>query len=87
MFIMLATGSKVRGFKPGKEQWIFKGDKNSLHDFHLRGVKPVDPFRNILQNFKYHLKYARHTDKRKFSGHFSPSSSPLRYCVYLLLLE
>jgi hypothetical protein len=24
---MLATGPKVRGFKPGRGQWIFKGDK------------------------------------------------------------
>jgi hypothetical protein len=23
-----AIGHKVRGFKPGREQWIFKGDKN-----------------------------------------------------------
>jgi hypothetical protein len=25
---VLATGPKVRGFKPGRGRWIFKGDKN-----------------------------------------------------------
>jgi hypothetical protein len=25
---MLAAGPKVRGFKPGRGRWIFKGDKN-----------------------------------------------------------
>jgi hypothetical protein len=28
MVIVLATGPKVREFKPGQEQWSFKGDKN-----------------------------------------------------------
>jgi hypothetical protein len=26
--IVLDTGPKVCGFKPGRERWIFKGDKN-----------------------------------------------------------
>jgi hypothetical protein len=26
--IMLTTGPRVCGFKPGGEQWIFKGNKN-----------------------------------------------------------
>jgi hypothetical protein len=26
--IVLANGPKVRGFKPGREPWIFKGDTN-----------------------------------------------------------
>jgi hypothetical protein len=28
MVSVLATGPKVRGFKPGRGRWIFKGDKN-----------------------------------------------------------
>jgi hypothetical protein len=28
LVIVLATGPKVRGFKPNRGQWIFKGDKN-----------------------------------------------------------
>jgi hypothetical protein len=27
-FFVLATRPKVRGFKPGRGRWIFKGDKN-----------------------------------------------------------
>jgi hypothetical protein len=26
--IVLAIGPKVHGFKPGRGQWIFEGDKN-----------------------------------------------------------
>jgi hypothetical protein len=26
VFSVLAIGPKVRGFKPGRERWIFKGD-------------------------------------------------------------
>jgi hypothetical protein len=26
--IVLAIGPKVHGFKPGRERWLFKGDKN-----------------------------------------------------------
>lgn len=28
MVIVLAYGPKVHGFKPGPEQWIFKGNRN-----------------------------------------------------------
>jgi hypothetical protein len=38
---VLVIGPKVRGFKPGREQWIFKGDKNLQHDFLRRGSKAV----------------------------------------------
>jgi hypothetical protein len=30
MIIVLAIGPKVHRLKPGREQWIFKGDKNSI---------------------------------------------------------
>jgi hypothetical protein len=26
--ILLTTGPKVRGFRPGRERWIFEGEKN-----------------------------------------------------------
>jgi hypothetical protein len=41
--ITLAIGPKVREFKPGREQWTFKGDKNPQHDFLRRGNKAVGP--------------------------------------------
>jgi hypothetical protein len=40
MVVMLATGPKIREFKPGRERWIFKGDKNLQHDFIRRVTKP-----------------------------------------------
>jgi hypothetical protein len=30
--IVLAIGPKIRGFKLGRGQWIFKSDNNSYHD-------------------------------------------------------
>jgi hypothetical protein len=30
---IIAIGPKVRGFKPGRERRIIKGDKTSQHDF------------------------------------------------------
>jgi hypothetical protein len=39
--IVLATGPKVHGFKPGR--WIFKGDKNLLRDSLWRGSKAGGP--------------------------------------------
>jgi hypothetical protein len=35
--IVLAIVLKVRGFKPGRKQLIFKGDKNPYFDFLRRG--------------------------------------------------
>jgi hypothetical protein len=43
LVIMFAIGPKVHGFKPNQRQWIFKGDKNSLHDFLQRGSKAISP--------------------------------------------
>jgi hypothetical protein len=40
---VLATGPKVRGFKPGRRRWIFKDDKKLQHAFLRRGSKAVDP--------------------------------------------
>jgi hypothetical protein len=43
MASVLAIGPKVRGFKSDQGLWIFKGDKNSQHDFLRRGSKVVGP--------------------------------------------
>jgi hypothetical protein len=42
MVVALDTGYKVLGFKPGRERWIFKGDKNVYHEFLRRGRKVID---------------------------------------------
>jgi hypothetical protein len=40
---VFVIGPKVRGFNPGRERWIFKGDKNPQHAFLRRGSKAVGP--------------------------------------------
>ena len=41
--IILATGSEVRRFKPGRGRWIFSGRKNPEYDFLRKGSKAVGP--------------------------------------------
>jgi hypothetical protein len=49
---VLATGPKVRGFKPGRGQWIFKGDKIRSTTSFGGEVKPSLPCRKILRHVK-----------------------------------
>jgi hypothetical protein len=53
MVIVLATGPKVRGFKPGRERWNFKGDTKPQHAFLRRESKASGPmsqdFNGMLQ--------------------------------------
>jgi hypothetical protein len=37
MVIVLAIGHKVRRFKPGPEQWIYKDDNNPYNFFFRKG--------------------------------------------------
>ena len=41
--IILASGSEVRGFKPGQGRWIFSEHKNPEYDFLRTGNKAVGP--------------------------------------------
>ena len=41
--IILASGSKVRGFDPGRGRWIFPERKTPEYDFLRKGSKAVDP--------------------------------------------
>jgi hypothetical protein len=40
MVSVLAIDPKFHRFKPGRERWIYKGDKNPQHVFFQREVKP-----------------------------------------------
>ena len=40
---VLAFGTQVRGFKPGRNRRIFKGERNPQHAFLRRGCKAVGP--------------------------------------------
>jgi hypothetical protein len=44
---VLATGPKVRGFKPGRGRWIFKGDKIRSTPSFGGEVKPSVPCRRF----------------------------------------
>ena len=39
--IILATGSEVRSFKPGRSRWIFSERKNPEYDYLRKGSKAV----------------------------------------------
>jgi hypothetical protein len=39
--MVLALESKTRGFKSGRERWVFKGDKIPQHDFLHRESKTI----------------------------------------------
>ena len=41
--IILASGSEVREFKPGRGRWIFSERKNPEYDFLRKGSKAVGP--------------------------------------------
>jgi hypothetical protein len=43
MAVVLVTGTKVRGFKLCRVQWISKGDKIPWHNFLRSGSKAVGP--------------------------------------------
>ena len=41
--IILASGSEVPGFDPGRGRWIFSERKNPEYDFLRKGSKAVGP--------------------------------------------
>ena len=41
--IILASGSEVRGFDPGRGRWIFSERKNPEYHFLRKGSEAVDP--------------------------------------------
>ena len=47
MVIILANGSEVRGFKPGRRRWIFLERKNPEYDYLRKGSKAVGPVSRI----------------------------------------
>jgi hypothetical protein len=64
MVIVLAIVRKVRGFIPGRERWIFKGDKISSKTSFGGEVKPSVPCCTVLRHVKYPLRYDRNTDRQ-----------------------
>ena len=50
--VILATGSEVRGFKLGRDRWIFSARKNPEYDFLRKGNKAVGPVLLIYGTWK-----------------------------------
>jgi hypothetical protein len=61
---MLAIGSKVEGFKTGRGNLIFKGDKNPQHNFFVGEVKKSIPRRGML---KITAEYDRDISREKLT--------------------
>jgi hypothetical protein len=59
--IVLATEPKVRGFKPGRGRWIFKGGKISDTTSFGGEVNPWAPCRKISWHGKGPYEYERDT--------------------------
>jgi hypothetical protein len=50
---MLASGTRVRGFKPGRSRWDFSGHlKNSPHAFLRRGSERICPMSQLCAHVK-----------------------------------
>ena len=57
---MLASGTQVCGFKPGRSRWIFYGRKNPQHAFLRRGSKRICPMSQLcgmLRNLVIYVNY------------------------------
>jgi hypothetical protein len=57
MVVILAIGPKVCGFKPGRERWIFKGDKICSTTSFGGEVKPLVPLRHVIKDLLRHVRY------------------------------
>jgi hypothetical protein len=62
--------TRFEGFKPGQEQWIFKGYKSPYYDFLRRGKKAVGPMSKVLLYVKEHITVMKEILSRKIGGHF-----------------
>jgi hypothetical protein len=57
MVIVLTIGPKIVKFNACRERWAFKSDKNPLHDFLRREVKPSAPCLKMLWHVKNPFRY------------------------------
>jgi hypothetical protein len=72
---MLASGTRVRGFKPGRSRRIFFGCKNPQHALLRKGSKAVGPVLQIRGTLKNPCYYMEVGSKAKFVSHFTPELS------------
>jgi hypothetical protein len=72
---MLASGTRVCGFKPGRNRRIFFGRKNPQRAFLQKESKAVGPVSQICGTLKNPCDYMEVGSKAKFVGYFSPELS------------
>jgi hypothetical protein len=77
--LVVSELTKIRGFKPGRGQRIYKGDKNPQHGILRRGIPRRGSRRphvvTILRHVKGSSEYETDTTQAKSGSHFSPSFS------------
>jgi hypothetical protein len=73
LLVSVLVGPKVRGFKPGRGRWIFKGVKIRSTTFFERKVKPPVPCLSFYGTLRNSVEYERDTSSAKIHGHFSPN--------------
>ena len=77
---VLAFGTQLRGFKPGRSRWIFQGEKILSTPSFGREVKPFVPSRRFTA-CKRSLDFTWKSGifRQKLIGHYRPSSSSFHY--------
>ena len=77
---MLAFGTKVRGFKPGRSRRIFQGEKNLSMPSFGREVKPYVPYRRFTAcKRSLNVTWKSGIFRQKSSAISRPSSSSFHY--------
>ena len=70
---VLAFGTQVRGFKPGRSTWIFQGEKILNTPSFGMEVKPFDPCRRFTAcKRSLNVTWKSSIFQAKFIVHFSP---------------
>jgi len=77
---VLAFGTQVRGFKPGRSHRIFKGEKILSTPSFRREVKPSVPCRRFAACKRSLELHGSRILRRNLSEHFSPTKSSTFGC-------
>jgi hypothetical protein len=72
--LVVSDFTKIGGFKPGRGQRIYKGDRNPQHGILHRGSHRRHVVK-ILRHVKGSSEYERDTTQAKSGSHISPSFS------------
>jgi hypothetical protein len=75
---VLASGPKVRGFKPGRGRWIFKGDKKSVARLPSEGKlsrrSHIVDLWHVKEPYEHEKMLCRQNSAAMFLTHVFPAS-------------